>query len=620
MKNFFSSFTLFVLLLPATSYASHEAGLDLRYQHLVDSTYRVYFTFYRDCSGIPVSSSYNFRATSTCGVYINFLVSFDSTVEINHLCASNFSRCDSASSPYIGFEANYFHGDVTLPDSCNEWTFNLQSAICNRNAMITNLLAGGSVWCAFVEARLIDTDVYPNSSPVFKALPKMILCNNHIQSLDVNAEDADGDSLVFELYTPHSDAITDVDYINGLSGTQPVSFAIPADSTRINSSTGKVQFKADGVQITVVGVRVNEFRNGIFIGSTERDMQIIFQTPTSIPAIVTNTVFTSHICVDSLLTRQINTSDADNDSVYFWWNNNISGSQIEYNVDSQSAVFSWQPQASDIRSNPYTFTIYATDSICPNVYVNSYDFIIYVDSCFISPAASFTSPQEVCAGSCIDFTNFSTNASSYQWYFPGSTQDTSTLSDPPAICYSIPGNYDVQLIAGNSSGSDTLFLQNYITVYPIPLAQTITQSGDTLFAIQGVLNYQWYYNNNLIPGATDYFYVAQASGDYMLIATNSDGCEVVAEVSNVLAEIHLPVGNGQLAIFPNPLTDKLFLIGYPLLGTVAEIFVYNLMGEKISLDIDRELLTVNCKPLKPGIYFLEVVSDKKYFRSKFVKQ
>jgi hypothetical protein len=65
----------------------------------------------------------------------------------------------------------------------------------------------------------------------------------------------------------------------------------------------------------------------------------------------------------------------------------------------------------------------------------------------------------------------------------------------------------------------------YITVYPFPPAQGILQSGDTLYANAGAVTYQWYFNNNLIPGATNYFYVAPASGDYNVVATDGNGCE-----------------------------------------------------------------------------------------------
>ena len=137
--------------------------------------------------------------------------------------------------------------------------------------------------------------------------------------------------------------------------------------------------------------------------------------------------------------------------------------------------------------------VYTPDSICSQI-------------CnLIFPNAIFQAlNNSLCPGTCTHFLNLSAYAYSYQWYFPGASPDTSTAVNPTNICYANPGSYDVQLIASNANGSDTLLLSNYITVYPTPPPQSITQSSDTLFAIAGASSYQWYYNTTLITGATDY--------------------------------------------------------------------------------------------------------------------
>ncbi len=167
----------------------------------------------------------------------------------------------------------------------------------------------------------------------------------------------------------------------------------------------------------------------------------------------------------------------------------------------------------------------------------SYDFWIikFCDSTILQ--SLFTSTQDLCPGTCTNFLNLSFNSSSYQWSFPGATPDTSTDVNPINICYPTPGTYDVQLIATNANGRDTLLLTNYITVYPYPPPQSITQSADTLFAIAGAAIYQWYFNTNIISGATDYYYVAQASGNYNVVVTDGNGCEVEAAVFNVVAAL-----------------------------------------------------------------------------------
>jgi PKD repeat protein len=256
--------------------------------------------------------------------------------------------------------------------------------------------------------------------------------------------------------------------------------------------------------------------------------------------------------------------------------------------------------------------------------------------CSITPVALFSAPNHICPGTCTDFTNNSINATSYLWTFTGASPSTSTDVNPINICYNTPGTYSVTLIATNASGTDTLMLPNYITVYPQPAPQGIVQSGDTLFANAGAVSYQWYFNGNIINGATEYFYAATASGSYNVVATDLNGCEVEAVIFDVVAAIQAAGGGGreELIIFPNPVGETLNVISYLLNGTADEISVYNMLGEKM---VSAFLSTTNsplptpysvlptpnsldCRLLPPGIYHLQLTSGEKIYRGKFVKQ
>ena len=178
------------------------------------------------------------------------------------------------------------------------------------------------------------------------------------------------------------------------------------------------------------------------------------------------------------------------------------------------------------------------------------------------------------------------------------------------------------LIASNECSSDTLTLQNYITVYPFPSPQSITQFGDTLFAIAGASSYQWYFNSTIINGATNYFYVATQSGNYNLVAIDSNGCEVEAVINNVIAGLSPALSEGDgVTAFPNPVTDEFTIQKLEVTsGAAVEISVYNVVGEKINLTFDGEPLTMDCRALSPGLYYIEINSNNKIFRSKFLKQ
>lgn len=263
----------------------------------------------------------------------------------------------------------------------------------------------------------------------------------------------------------------------------------------------------------------------------------------------------------------------------------------------------------------------------------TWDFwmIKYCDSTqsFLPVAAIALFAYDVCPGACTDFVNLSLNANAYQWNFPGATPDTSTAVNPVNICYASPGNYDVQLIATNVLNSDTLLLSNFVHVFPIPPPQAIVQNGDTLFANAGAVSYQWYLNGIAIAGANDVFWIAEESGNYNVVATDSNGCEVEAVIFDVIAGVQSTVPSPQLVVFPNPVTEKLEVGNLKLEKAASvDVIIYNMIGRKIFFQTIQSN-TNNIKPFRTsidvsefpsGIYFLELKTKEKNLREKFIKQ
>ncbi len=81
------------------------------------------------------------------------------------------------------------------------------------------------------------------------------------------------------------------------------------------------------------------------------------------------------------------------------------------------------------------------------------------------PNASLSvASSQVFTNSVVQFNNRSTgNITSWSWTFEGGDPDTSSSEDP-AVRYTATGMFDVQLIASNDSESDTLLLEDFITV------------------------------------------------------------------------------------------------------------------------------------------------------------
>jgi PKD repeat protein len=301
------------------------------------------------------------------------------------------------------------------------------------------------------------------------------------------------------------------------------------------------------------------------------------------------------------------------------------GSSITLNASSAAATdYLWQDSSTastfvaDVSGLYYVTASNAGCSATDSINVN-------VISC-VAPVAQFqTADASICPGTCTDFTNMSINASSYIWLFPGANPSSSADVNPTVICYNTPGDYDVTLIASDGNTTDTLVIPNYISVFPYPAPQGIQQSGDTLTANQGAISYQWYNNGNLIPGATNYYYVAQASGNFNVVATDINGCEVEAVIFDVIAGVNqFAVGNGQLAINPNPVKNIL-TINLPGKMTKASITIYNVLGEIVLTDnhssnIPATEMQIDCSTYAEGLYFIEVTVENHSYRERFVKQ
>lgn len=241
--------------------------------------------------------------------------------------------------------------------------------------------------------------------------------------------------------------------------------------------------------------------------------------------------------------------------------------------------------------------------------------VVNFSPCTIN-AAFVANDTFICPGTCTDFTNLSVNASSYIWSFPGGIPSVSIDANPAVICYNSPGSYDVSLIVSNGTLSDTLVIPNCITVYPFPLPQGIVQSGDTLTANQGAMSYQWFHDGTIIQGATNYFYIAQMSGNFNVVCTDVNGCEVEAAIFDVVAGLSEEQQNDFQLIFPNPVGDYIDL---NLSGSGGGmITIFNVLGETVFKGTLQTSIDVS--GFSKGMYVLEYSIGHQNKRTKFIKQ
>lgn len=219
---------------------------------------------------------------------------------------------------------------------------------------------------------------------------------------------------------------------------------------------------------------------------------------------------------------------------------------------------------------------------------------ITVASC-TTPITNFSvSDSTICSGSCINFTDLSTGATSWQWSFQNGTPPTSSVKNPTNICFDIPGTHEIKLVTSNAFGSDSLI--KYVTVFQ---TQQVFVGNDTTIQLGQSVNlnatglssngvYSWTPPIDLscitCPNPTS---TPEETITYTVITTDSNGCKstdninIIVLFDNVIfvPNIFSPNGDG--------INDILFVRGKGV--KKLNFFIYDRWGEKVfettSLDI-----------------------------------
>ncbi len=163
------------------------------------------------------------------------------------------------------------------------------------------------------------------------------------------------------------------------------------------------------------------------------------------------------------------------------------------------------------------------------------DITLTVPSAGTPPVANFSSSDTtICVGSCINFTDLSTNTpTSWAWTFAGAATASSTVQNPTGICYNTVGNYTVDLTATNGSGSDTESKATFIHVVALPsvtasaTVNPICTGQNTNISSGGASSYVW--DQGL--GAGLGFTVSPASNTtYTVTGSDANGCVNTASI------------------------------------------------------------------------------------------
>ncbi len=129
----------------------------------------------------------------------------------------------------------------------------------------------------------------------------------------------------------------------------------------------------------------------------------------------------------------------------------------------------------------------------------------------------------------------SINASTYQWYFNGSTFQTQSTQMNPAVTYNITGTHKQYLVAYNSCGfwqvdSSTVTVNAKPTVNVSALSDTICVGSSTSVTASGnASTYTW--NNGLPNGVGPHTVSPSGTTTYTVTGTNGQGCKNSSSVT-----------------------------------------------------------------------------------------
>lgn len=381
---------LFALFPSNSAKASHAQGADISYKCLGNNQYQITYSFYKDCSSStsqPSQPTIDF--TSSCGD-LTLTLSDDAPtagVKVDGLCPSATSTCDVPAGTLPGVRKFTYSGVITLLPNC---VYTYSYSVNARNPC-TNILNAGSE-DLYVEGTINTNPSLCNSSPIFTSLPVPYYCLNQKYNYSHGVVETDGDSLMYTLITPLGAGGTNIGYVAPYSATNPMP---TASGFSFDQATGQMTFTPTSTGQYVVTMRVDEYRNGVKIGSTMRDIKMVIlscnnkppvvQDSLSVSNVVSGVVFDKNsvgVCPGQHLTFSIIASDPNDSALIITSNVATSVPGATFTLDTLGGAdsirinFDWIPSVADSGFRYFTITVKNNTCPSPGLQLITYDLTV----------------------------------------------------------------------------------------------------------------------------------------------------------------------------------------------------------------------------------------------------
>lgn len=494
--------------------AAHIIGGEMTYECLGSGNYRVTLKLYRDAAGGGAEFD---GAPGSIGDATITIFENGSQIDILSISSPDESPVAPDVSnpcliipPNVLVEEGIYVFDLNLPVNNSTYTISYQR--CCRNNTITNLVLPGDTGATYTIDITPEAQQVCNSSPAFNSLPPIIICQGTDIDFDFSATDPDGDLLTYSLCSPFNGGGNNTDMPAIPTGVAPnpdlpppyntINFLPPytaADpmpgnpAISINSATGLISGVPTLTGQYVVGVCVNEFRNGVLLSTVRRDFQfnVAICEPTVVAAIEADEILADQSfrvisCGESTVTF-VNESTQEQFIDEFFWEFDINGNTQTFTQDNPTVDFpSDGIYMGNLVLNPGT-QCSDTAAILVEIYPDiTADFSFAYDTCVYGPVI-FTDESTSDAGpdALVD------------WFWEFGDGNTDTLQNTEHL-YEIPGNLPVSLTITDINDCTETYTE-IIDYFPVPTLIVVAPS-----TFDGCAPADIFFDNLSVPIDTTY--------------------------------------------------------------------------------------------------------------------
>lgn len=277
---------------------SHIVGGEITYKFIQREANKIQYRFtmkiYRDLFLSNASS--NFDDPARISIYLmtlngNKLFGDDARGRVLQIPIKSRQRVIPPDVPCltppsnIGVEEAIYEWDATLYDTTFSYIIAYQR--CCRNNDVVNITNSGTTGATYSIEITPEAQHTNNSSPYFKAFPPIFICGGEPLKYDHSATDTEGDQLVYKFCSPVVGGTS-----NNPTPSTPapppyvaVSFRQPTYTqdkpmsgspiVAINANTGEITGVPTTLGAYVIGVCVEEYRNGKLLSKISRDFQFV---------------------------------------------------------------------------------------------------------------------------------------------------------------------------------------------------------------------------------------------------------------------------------------------------------------------------------------------------------